>query len=60
MVAPAFGEARLKDAPNAALGEALEERADLLRDFFAEVLEESQRAGHNSAPLRTSRVGLCA
>lgn len=40
MVAPVFDEAELKQALKAALVEVLEERSDLLRGVFAEVLED--------------------
>lgn len=40
MVAPSISDGQLKDAVKAALVEVLEERADLLRDALAEVLED--------------------
>jgi len=40
MVAPSPSESQLKDALKAALVEVLEERADLLRDVLAEVMED--------------------
>jgi hypothetical protein len=40
MVAPSPDESQLKEAMKAALVEVLEERADLLRDVLAEVLED--------------------
>lgn len=40
MVAPSLNETQLKDALKAALVEVLEERADLLRDVLAEVMED--------------------
>ena len=40
MVAPSLSETQLKDALKLALIEVLEERADLLRDVLAEVMED--------------------
>lgn len=40
MVAPSPTETQLKDALKAALVEVLEERADLIRDVLAEVMED--------------------
>lgn len=40
MVAPVPHDDRLKDAMKAALVEVLEERADLVREIFADALED--------------------
>lgn len=61
MVAPSSGESQLKDALKAALVEVLEERADLLRDVLAEVMEDIALAraiqeGEMSEPVSREEV----
>ncbi len=61
MVAPSPTDSQLKDALKAALVEVLEERADLLRDVLAEVMEDIAFAraiqeGETSEPVSREEV----
>jgi hypothetical protein len=61
MVAPSLSETQLKDALKAALMEVLEERADLLRDVLAEVMEDialvrAIQDGETSEPVSREEV----
>ncbi|HEX7239275.1 MAG TPA: hypothetical protein VF263_03335 [Longimicrobiaceae bacterium] len=61
MVAPSLSETQLKDALKAALVEVLEERADLLRDVLAEVMEDialvrAIQDGETSEPVSREEV----
>lgn len=61
MVAPALDETQLKAVFKSALTEVLEERADLLRDVLAEVLEDvalvhAIQEGEDSGPASRDEI----